>query len=166
MVARITRENPRFATVADEALALTAQADAARLRLLEARVEDERAYDAVVRAGALPRATPAEKEQRREALQAALTGAAAAPLGAAAIAVDVLRLAERARRLENEHLQSDVACAAAFARAALEAAAANVRVNHHYMKDAATIGAQEAALRALEQTGTQFYARANGFART
>ncbi len=165
MVARITSDNPKFASVTNEAVAVAREADGLRRRLLEARAEDERAYGAVVSALALPRTTAAEKARRGETVQAALAGAAAAPLHAAGLAVDVLRLAVRARAFENANLQSDVVCAAAFARASLEAGAANVRVNHHYMKDAATAAVQEAALRELERTGAEFYARANGNAR-
>jgi formiminotetrahydrofolate cyclodeaminase len=161
MVARITYENPKFASVANEAGSLAHEADSLRRELLEARSEDEAAYGAVVAAMALPRADAGERAQRTAALQAALGGAAAAPLHAAGLAVTALRLAARAGALGNANLQSDVVCAAAFARAALEAAAANVRVNHHYMKDAETIGAQEAALCELERAGAQLYARAN-----
>jgi formiminotetrahydrofolate cyclodeaminase len=162
MVARITRENPKFSSVANEAGYLIVEADALRGRLLAARLEDEAAYRAVVEAMALPRADAAERARRTSVLQAALAGAAAAPLEAAALTVAALELAARARRLENANLQSDVVCAAAFARAALEASAANVRVNHHYMTDRATIAAQEAALGELERTGTELHARANG----
>jgi len=161
MVARITLENPKFSSVANEASSLAHEADALRRNLLEARLEDEAAYGAVVAAMALPRANPAERAQRTAVLQTALGGAAAVPLHAAGLAVSALRLASRASALENENLQSDVVCAAAFARAALEAGAANVRVNHRYMKDAATIVAQEAALRELERAGAELYARAN-----
>jgi len=162
MVARITHGNPKFASVANEANSLAREADALRAQLLEARAEDEAAYGAVVAAMALPRANATERAERTAVLQAALAGAAAAPLDAAGLAVSALRLASRARALENEHLQSDVVCAAAFARAALEAGAANVRVNHRYMKDADTIDAQEAALCELERAGAELYARANG----
>ncbi len=162
MVARITGANPRFATVANEAAALAREADALRARFLIAREEDEQAYGAVVDAQALPRASEAEKKVRAERVQAALTGAAAAPLEAAALAAEALELALRAGALGNDHLASDVTCAAIFARAALEASAANVRVNHAYMKDGATIEGQVARLRELEGTGAELYARANG----
>ncbi len=162
MVARITRENPKFASVSNEAGNLVADADALRRRLLTARLEDEAAYGAVVAAMALPRASAAERAQRSAVLQTALAGAAAAPLEAAGLAVAALRLATRARGLDNPHLQSDVVCAAAFARAALEAGAANVRVNHRYMKDPETIAAQEAALGEFERAGAELHARANG----
>jgi formiminotetrahydrofolate cyclodeaminase len=165
MVARITMENPRYASVANEAKGLASEADALRARYLAARALDERAYGAVVLAQKLPRTTDDEKIVRTSTLQAALTGAAEAPLAAAGLAVEALRLVVRAEELDNAHLASDVACAAVFARAALEASAANVRVNHSYMKDATAVAEQASALRELEGTGAELYARANGRSR-
>jgi len=162
MVARITRENPKFASVANEAERLTQEADALRRDLLQARLEDEAAYGAVVTALALPRANAQERARRTDVLQAALSGAAAAPLHAAGLALGALRLADHAVLLGNENLQSDLVCAAAFARAALKASAANVRVNHLYIKDSHTIGTQEAVLCELERASAELYARANG----
>jgi methenyltetrahydrofolate cyclohydrolase len=150
MVARITTENPAYAAHVAEARSIVADADALRAALTHARSTDEEAYGAVVAAMALPKTTPEEKAARSERLQAALAGAAAAPLHAAELSLDVVRLAQRADALGNRHLASDVACAAIFGRAALAASAQNVRINHAFLKDPALIAAQEAALHALE----------------
>lgn len=150
MVARITRKNLSYAAKAAAADEVIARADALRAELIAARTEDEEAYARVVCAQALPKATPAEKAERGAALQEALAGAAGAPLRAAELALRALRLSVEAAELGNAHLASDVACAAIFARAALAASAANVRVNHAYLRDAALVSAQETTLRALE----------------
>jgi formiminotetrahydrofolate cyclodeaminase len=150
MVARISAGNPAYADRAAEATALAGEADALRAELLEARTRDERAYARVVGAMALPKNSVAEKSLRTEQVQAALAGAAAEPLHAAELALGVLSLARRAEALGNRNLESDVACASTFARAALAASAANVRVNHAYLKDPELVDAQERALRALE----------------
>lgn len=151
MVARITRKNVSYAAKAPLCDALATRADALRGELLAARLDDEAAFGAVVAAMARPKATEAEKAERTAAVQGALAGAAAAPLHAAALALRALKLANEAGALGNAHLESDVACAATFARAALAAAAANVRVNHAYLRDAALVRAQEDALRELER---------------
>ncbi len=150
MVARITRKNPSFAEKEPHAAEIVERADALRSQLLAARIEDEAAYARVVDAQALPRTTPGEKAARTAALQAALAGAADAPLRAAELAARVVRMSHDVAALGNAHLVSDVTCAAAFGRAALEASAANVRINHAYMRDAALVASQEALLRALE----------------
>lgn len=151
MVARITAENPSYVDRAEAARTLAFDADALRGALVDARAADEQAYGRVVTAMALPKSTPEEKALRTSRVQAALAGAAAAPLHAAELAAGVLELARRARALENRHLESDVTCAAIFARASIAASAANVRINHVYLKDAELVAAQDAALRTLEQ---------------
>jgi formiminotetrahydrofolate cyclodeaminase len=150
MVARITHKNPSFAAKSASAAEIVERADALRSELLAARIHDEAAYTRVVDAQALPRTTPEEKAARTAALQAALAGAAEAPLHAAELAVRVVRMSRDVAALGNAHLVSDVTCAAAFGRAALEASAANVRINHAFMRDASLIASQEALLRALE----------------
>jgi formiminotetrahydrofolate cyclodeaminase len=142
MVARITLEAARLAAVHPAAQAVVADADRLRAAFTAARAEDEAAYGAVVTAMGMPRSTDAEKAVRTERLQAALATAAAAPLAVAELAAEAMGVAERAAALDNRNLMSDVECAVAFLVAAYDASAANVRVNHAYLKDAATIAAQ------------------------
>jgi formiminotetrahydrofolate cyclodeaminase len=155
MVARITHENPSFAEKRPSAAGIIERADALRSELLAARIHDESAYARVVDAQALPRTTPEEKAARTAALQAALAGAAEAPLHAAELAVRVMRMSRDVAALGNAHLVSDVTCAASFGRAALEASAANVRINHTFLRDATLVATQEATLRALEAEGVE-----------
>jgi len=77
------------------------------------------------------------------------------PLHVAARALEAFNLAERTARLRNPHLNSDVACALHFARATLDAAAANVRVNHRYLRDAAIVEGQHERLTAIERRATE-----------
>jgi formiminotetrahydrofolate cyclodeaminase len=152
MVARITLASPKHAAAHTAAGTIAAEADALRGRFLELRVADEAAFGAVVAAQALPRATDADKANRTAALQHALVGAAEAPLDAAGLAAQTFALAQRTGELGNAHLMSDVDCALRFARAAFDASAINVDVNHHYIKDAAVIADQQQRLAALTRT--------------
>lgn len=151
MVARIVLESPKYAAQHEAAQNIVEKADGLRLRALAARFEDEAAYGAVVAAMALPKASAEEKAVRSQVLQAALTGAAAAPLDAAEIAKLVATLADRAVALGNANLIGDLGTAAEFAQAALNSASYNVRGNHTYMKDAATIARQESELARYER---------------
>lgn len=135
MVARITMASPKHASVRDDAAAVAKDADELRARFLAAGPDDERAYAAVVSARALPRDTSDEKDTRNDALQAALAGAAEAPLAVAAMAGDGFALAERTAALANLHLSSDIVCALAFFRATLDASGSNVSINHKTMTD-------------------------------
>jgi formiminotetrahydrofolate cyclodeaminase len=51
----------------------------------------------------------------------------------------------------NTGLASDVGCAAEFGAAAVAACAYNVRVNHRYMRDEASIERQKQALETIER---------------
>ncbi len=122
------------------------RADSLRGELDEARRRDEEAYAAVVAAQAMPKRDEAERSARRRALEAALGAAARAPLHSAKLALDVLVLIDRLLDAPMGALVSDVGCAAEFASAALAASGYNVRVNHRYMHDEATIRDQAALL--------------------
>lgn len=159
MVARITLEAPRREAHHPAARQLVERADALRATFREAGVKDETAFAAVGAAQRLPRETDEERAVRAHALETALTTAAAEPLVAAKLARELLGLCEDAVRLEHRGLASDVGCAAEFADASLRACAYNVRVNHRFMKDGATIERQAAALAALEREGTATLAR-------
>ena len=150
MVARVTRENPRYAAKASLTDDLIVEADRVRAQSLLARERDERAYARVVAAMALPKANPGEAAARTAAVQAALADAAQAPLEAAELAKLVAILASRALELDNAHLVSDLGCAAEFAAAALAALASNVRANHKYMKDRGAIERDERTLARYE----------------
>ena len=149
MVGRITAAGPRHAAVREQARALVTDADALRERFAAARPLDEAAYERVVAASALPKSNEPEKQARTAALQAALIGAAEAPLVVAGLCAEGIALAERANALGNAHLVSDVECALHFFRAALAGSVANVRINHRYITDSETVRAQDERLVAI-----------------
>jgi len=159
MVARITMNASKFAPVHEEAAAIVADADDLRRRFVDLRPHDEAAFRAVVAAQALPRETDGEKEARRVQLQRALAGAAEAPLEAARLATDAFALTARTAELHNANLMSDVDCAMHFARAAFDAAVANVEVNHRYITDAATVAQQRDRLATLARAAREFESR-------
>jgi methenyltetrahydrofolate cyclohydrolase len=146
MVARICAANPKYAQHAALCNELVERADELRNQLLAARKRDETAYDGVVAATAMPRATDGEKAKRSQALESALTQAATEPLNASVLALEVLRAAQRALELRNPHLASDLVSAAEFGSAALAAFAQNVRVNHRFMQNAEIVQTQAKAL--------------------
>ena len=160
MVARLTLGSSKHTEVHAEALLLVETADALRAQFSAARTRDEAAFGAVVAAQALPRASAGDKATRRALLQTALTEAAEAPLAAAALAATLLDACERAARLRNTHLMSDVECAIAFGRATLDASAANVRINHRHISDAGLIAAQADRLAACVAAAQGAQARA------
>ncbi|MGC1379904.1 MAG: cyclodeaminase/cyclohydrolase family protein [Candidatus Baltobacteraceae bacterium] len=159
MVARICGRNPKEPDRQRRAVEIAGRADELRAELVEARLRDEAAFGMVVAAQALPKGDESERDTRRRALDAALDLAAQEPLHAAALALEVLQLAEGALEISSSGLASDVGCAAEFAYAALEGAAYNVRVNHRFMQAAAGIGARESRLTACESEAREALAR-------
>jgi formiminotetrahydrofolate cyclodeaminase len=159
MVARLTLGNSKLHAVHADALLLVSEADALRAKFVAERPRDEEAYLSVVEAQALPRGSEAERASRTESLQAALTGAAEAPMRVAALAEELLVACERAAELRNVHLMSDVECALAFGQATLDASSANVRINHRYIKDTALLEAQREALAAIREAAQAAVAR-------
>lgn len=139
---------------------LVSRADELRAGLHAARRRDEEAYAAVIAAQALPKSDEAERDARRHALDAALKEAAEAPLHTAELAVGVLKLLDRLLEAPLKALASDVASAAEFAAAAVTACGYNVRINHRYMHEDATIREQAARLVHYEGQASRILTRA------
>jgi formiminotetrahydrofolate cyclodeaminase len=150
MVGRIYVESPKYAPYHELVSRIVASADALRADLLTARERDEKAFARVMTAHALPKKSDAEKTARTASIEKALFAAAAEPLQAAGLALDVLRFSTQLMTVPNKNLMSDIGCAAEFAHAGLTACGYNVRVNHRFMRDAEAIAQQAAPLARYE----------------
>ncbi|WP_239334879.1 cyclodeaminase/cyclohydrolase family protein [Frankia sp. CiP3] len=137
MVCNLTIGKPRYAAHEATMLTARAQADKARTEALLLADADARAFAAVSDAYRLPKDTDGERAERSRAIQAALVGAAEVPLRTAAVAAGVVGLCAAVIDGANVNVLSDVGVAAASARAALDSAAINVRVNIAAMTDTA-----------------------------
>jgi len=135
MVCNLTSGKPKYAQHDELMRDTLASAVAARDQALRLAEADAAAFDAVMAAYRLPRATEAEADSRRAAIQDALGSAAEVPLRTAALAADVIGLAAAIVDAANRNVVADVAVAASSARAALDAAAINVEVNLGALKD-------------------------------
>jgi formiminotetrahydrofolate cyclodeaminase len=137
MVCNLTVGKPRYAE--HEPLMRQALASATELRAqaVQLAADDEAVFGAVTDAYKLPKDTDADKAARTQAIQAALAAAADVPLRTAAVAATIISLAGRILDGANTNVISDVAAAAASARAALDAAVINVEINLAALKDAA-----------------------------
>jgi formiminotetrahydrofolate cyclodeaminase len=137
MVCNLTIGKPRYADY--EPLMRDALDSATELRAEAVRLAaaDAVAFSAVTDAYKLPKDTDVDKAARSDAIQAALIGAVDVPMRTAAVAATIVELAGRILDRANVNVLSDVAVAAAAARAALDAAIVNVEVNLAAMKDAA-----------------------------
>ncbi|HEY8544452.1 MAG TPA: cyclodeaminase/cyclohydrolase family protein [Acidimicrobiales bacterium] len=129
MVCNLTIGKPRYADHEATMRSALARAEACRAAALDLAQQDAVAFGAVSDAYRLPKGTDEEKAARRAAIQEALVGAAEVPLLTAERAVEVLDLAAGILEGANVNVVSDVAVAAAAARAALQSARVNVEIN-------------------------------------
>ncbi|MFN2567066.1 MAG: glutamate formimidoyltransferase [Gemmatimonadaceae bacterium] len=129
MVAGLTVGKKKYVAVDAEMrdVALRAAALGNTLSALVAR--DAQAYAAVAAAYKLPQDPDAAAAARREAVTAALLGAARAPLQTARACADVAELAAVAAARGNANAVSDAGVAALLAEAGCKSAALNVRIN-------------------------------------
>lgn len=136
MVCNLTVGKPRYAEYEDTMVDALARAGELRTRSLQMAEEDAEAFGAVSEAYKLPKGTADETVARTAAIQAALQGAADVPLRTAEAAGAVIGLAGEILEGANVNVISDVAVAAASARAGLESAAVNVEINLAALADA------------------------------
>ena len=90
---------------------------------------DAEAFDAVMAAYRLPKATDEDKAARKAAIARAMQGATEVPLQTLRLAGRALALGETVAQHGNVSAASDVGVAASLLYAASEGAAANVRIN-------------------------------------
>jgi formiminotetrahydrofolate cyclodeaminase len=121
-------------------------------RLMRLADADAEAFNAVMAAYRLPKATEEEKLARTRAIQSALGGATVVPLDTLRAAAEALDLGRVVAEHGNRAAASDAAVAIGLLKAAADGAAANVRTNLAGLKDEGLRKATEEELsRLLEQ---------------
>jgi len=135
MVANLTIGKKNYEAVWQDLEAVNAKAEALRAELIRAIDEDVVAFNAVMGAYGLPRATDDEKAKRAAAIQAALKDATLAPLRAVNACFEVIRLSAAAAEKGNLNVISDAGVAVLSANAGLRSAALNVFINAKAIKD-------------------------------
>jgi formiminotetrahydrofolate cyclodeaminase len=122
--------------------------------------DDAAAYDEVVSGYRRPKATDGEKASRREAVDAALRGAAEVPLEVMRTCRAGLTEAVEIARCGNRAAGSDVGVAVELLTAALRGAALNVRTNLDAMSDVGYVDGVRAEVERLEASAIELAADA------
>ncbi len=135
MVANLTIGKKNYEAVWQDLAAVNTRAEALRAELTGAIEEDVMAFNAVMGAYGMPRATEEEKAKRAAAIQAALKDATLAPLRAVKACFEVIRLSAAVAEKGNLNVISDAGVAVLAANAGLRSAALNVFVNAKAIKD-------------------------------
>jgi glutamate formiminotransferase/formiminotetrahydrofolate cyclodeaminase len=129
MVARLTLGKKKYRDVSDAMSALLEAAEKQREALTRRIDEDAQAFNKVMEARGLPKNSEAEQAARTSAVAAANLHATEVPLATMRDAAAVLELAREAAESGNPNSVSDAGVAALMARAAVEGAWLNVKIN-------------------------------------
>lgn len=137
MVCNLTIGKKKYVEVEAELKDVLAQSEALRATLTGMIADDVAAFDAVMGAYGLPKATDEEKAARAETIQAALKVATDVPLACCRSCREVIDLARTVAEKGNLNVISDAGVAVLSAHAGLRSAALNVYVNAKGLDDRA-----------------------------
>lgn len=135
MVGNLTVGKKGYEANWKELSALAVRAQSVKERLLDAVDEDTAAFNGILEAMRLPKATEAEKAARDKALEAANMRAAEVPLSSAKACLEAARLCAEAAEKGNANSVSDAGVGAIMARSGAVGAAFNVLINLAGVKD-------------------------------
>ena len=134
MVARLTLANDKWADGHDAAKASIELSETGLEESILLAISDSEAFESVMSAYRLPRATEIEKKQRSEEIRNATIGAALAPLNTASSAQKLLSNLEKQCASCNPNALTDLASASEMALSAAKIASLNVRINLEYIQ--------------------------------
>jgi len=129
MVSRLTVTKRKYKEVHDEIGAILNQSETLRHELTELIVKDKEAFDRVMKAFKLPKDSEEEIKKRAVEIEDANKGAALVPLKVAEKSLEVLSLVKVVAEKGNANSITDAGVGALMAKAAMEGAILNVRIN-------------------------------------
>ena len=154
MVANLTVGKTGYESAWASSSALAERAQALKAALLAAVDEDTKSFDGVLTAMRLPKGTEEEKSARAAAIAAAYEIATEVPLATARLCLQALELAEQAAVTGNRNSASDAGVGALLAKAGLDAAILNVRINLPSVREGAFKTATLAEVAELQAKST------------
>jgi len=137
MVANLTVGKKGYESVFDDLKHVAVAAQGLKDDFLRLVDEDARAFNRVMDAFRMSKATEAELRERDAAVEAASKGATLVPFEVLKKSVELLRLAKEVAKKGNKNSVSDAGVAGLAAQAAADGAYYNVRTNLPGIKDAA-----------------------------
>lgn len=135
MVCNLTIGKEKYKDVENEIKGLLETSENLTGRLVELTEEDIKAFNKLMSAYRMPRASDVEKEAREAAVQKALIEATEIPMEIARACLQALQSACRLSEIGNKAAASDAGVAAVMTEAALIGALLNVDINTPSIKD-------------------------------
>jgi formiminotetrahydrofolate cyclodeaminase len=151
MSCNLTIGREKFEDVEEDLVEVREELEPIRVMLLASVDRDSEAYDAVMDAFGMPRATAEEKAERKTAIQLAMRKASEVPMDVARRAGRALDLASIVAKKGNPNALSDAGCGARFLDAGLRGALYNVRINLPSIKDEAYVAEMSRDVERLSQ---------------
>jgi formiminotetrahydrofolate cyclodeaminase len=139
MVARLTVDRKKYENVRQTMEDVMERADGLAQRLLQLVDEDTQAYNQVIEAVGLPKATDREKADRKSAMALASRNAAAVPLDTLRTVSHLINFIPAVIENGNPNCITDAGTAVQLIRTAAYAAAYNVRINLGGIRDQAFV---------------------------
>jgi len=146
MVCNLTIGKKDYESVEAPVRQALAEAEALRERLTAMIADDVRAFETLMAAYRLPRASDEDKRVRAESIQAGLKQATDVPLACAGACAELIELTQRIAMIGNRAVISDAGVAVLAAHAALRSAALNVDINVPSIKDSEFVRTRRARL--------------------
>ena len=149
MVCTVTLGKKGHEAAHDELKALRDESEKLRAALTSMVAEDIAAFDGLMSAYKLPKATDGEKSRRAAAIQLSLTAATETPLACARACAEVVALSKRAGEKGFAGVISDAGVGVLAANTALRSAALNVFINAPSLQDRTFAAAATAEIERL-----------------
>jgi len=149
MVCNVTLGKKGYENVESEMRAILQESEKVRGRLTAMVAEDIAAFDGIMAAYKLPKATDADKAVRAAAIQACLRKATEVPLECARVCAEVIALSRRASEHGYLNVISDGGVGVLAGFTGLRSAALNVYINAPSLKDRAFAEAATAEIETL-----------------
>ncbi len=157
MVANLTYGRREYQSSWSEMESVAVEAQGLKDELLRCIDRDTEAFNAVMAANRLPKKTPEQIAERDRAIEAATKQASLIPLEVMIKSVEVLKLARVIAEHGNPNAVSDAGVASLMARAAVEGAGLNVRINLPGIKDAAFVADLRTQVQQLIDQANEFH---------
>ncbi len=135
MVCNLTIGKEKYKDVEYDMEKILDRVEDIRERFMELIDRDTEAFNKVMDAFKLPKNTEEEKKIRKEKIQDALKGAALVPLETARMCAEMIELCKEIAEKGNKNSITDVGVAAIMAKAGLESAILNVKINLKSIND-------------------------------
>ena len=135
MVCNLTIGKEKYIDVLDEIKETLKKSEKIRKNLIRLIDEDTKAFNDVMKAFKMPKESENQKEKRRKAIQEGYKNAAKVPFKTAEICEKIFEVAKIVAKKGNQNSITDSAVSAIMAKAGIESAILNVKINLGSIKD-------------------------------